>query len=109
MPGDARLVGAIRDLVAHAAGYVQLGADATAGLTGQVERAAADAVALVVRDAPIELQFTGEADALRVVITCAASAAAPPASRVNGSITVDWRTEGPRHVCHIRQQLPASS
>jgi hypothetical protein len=45
MPGDARLIGAVRQLATQAAGYAQLTPDAAEGLAGHVERATQAAIA----------------------------------------------------------------
>ena len=109
MPGDLRLVGAVRQLAAQAAGYAQLPADASAALAGHVERAAEAAVeALGTRHAPIELRFSGDETALNVHIACEASQApAPSQAAHDNGVTVDWTSHGSRHLCHIRHRSPA--
>jgi hypothetical protein len=109
MPGDARFVGAVRQLAAHAAGYAQLTAEAGAVLAGHVERAAEAAVEVCqTRHAPIELRFSGDDTAINVHIVCDAGhgSTAPRSSRGEG-VTVEWTTNGSRHRCHIRQRSPA--
>jgi hypothetical protein len=109
MPGDRRLVGAVRQLAAHAAGYAQLTAEAGAALAGHVERAAEAAVeASRTKPGPIELRFSGDDTAINVHIVCEAAHApkAPPSSRGEG-VSVEWTMNGSRHVCHIRHRSPA--
>jgi hypothetical protein len=107
IPGDSRLVGAIRQLAAHAAGYAQLTSDDSERLAGHVERATESAIAATtVQSALIEYRFTADADALLVVFACDVSPSAlPPSSTTNGRVTVEWVAEGTRHVCQIRQPL----
>lgn len=109
MPGDARLAGAIRQLAAHAAGYAQLAPEAKQHLAGHVASATEAAIAAAMADhAPIEFRFSGGEDEIEVVISCPADPSAPPPpSMVNGQVSVQWSAAGTRHVCHIRQQLPA--
>ena len=109
LPGDARLVDAVRGLTAHAAGYASLGDSAREGLAGQVA-AATEAAMAAARgpDSPIGLRFTGDDEAITVVISCEAAASAPrPASTSSSDATVDWETQGSRHVCHIRHRISA--
>ena len=109
MPGDPRLVGAIRQLTAHAAGYAQLSAEAGATLAGHVERAAETAVEVSRNpQAPIELRFSGDEGAIHVHIACeAAPASGAPSSSHSEGVSVNWSTNGSRHVCHIRHRSPA--
>lgn len=109
MPGDSRLVGAIRQLAAHAAGYAQLSTDASEDLALQVERATEAAIAATqVQDAPIEFRFSGDDTAVKVLISCeAAESADPPDPISNNGVSVDWTADGSRHTCHIRQRIPA--
>jgi hypothetical protein len=109
MPGDVRLVGAIRQLTAHAAGYAQLSAEAGAALTGHVGRAAEAAVkACLNSHASIELRFSADAGVINVHIACdAAETSSPPRSTKDGDVTVDWSKNGSRHLCHIRQRSPS--
>jgi hypothetical protein len=73
MPGDSRLVGAVRDLAAHAAGYAQLSAEAAQALAAQVARAAEAAIAATnSHDAPIDFRFAGGAVAITVTISYSA-------------------------------------
>jgi hypothetical protein len=68
MPGDARLVGAVRDLTTHAAGYAQLPAESAQALVAQVASATEAAIAATDSSAvPIDLRFT--ADAARITVT----------------------------------------
>jgi hypothetical protein len=108
MPGDVRLVGAVRQLTAHAAGYAQLSPEAGAALTDHVERAAEAAVeACLTRHAPIELRFSAEDGVINVHIACdAAQTSSPPRSTREKGVTVDWSKNGSRHLCHIQQRSP---
>jgi hypothetical protein len=108
LPGDARLVDAVRGLTAHAAGYALLGDAAREGLAGQVAAATETAIAAARGpDAPIDVRFTGDDHAITVVISCEAQPSAPPptSSTTTPEVTVDWETEGSRHVCHIRRRI----
>lgn len=107
MPGDTRLVAAIRQLTAHAAGYAQLSADDSEELADHVERATQTAIAAAkMPPAPIEYRFTADRETLVVVFSCVVAPSAPPPADVNsGDVTVDWAAEGARHVCRIRQRL----
>ena len=107
LPGDARLVDAVRALTAHAAGYAQLDDGARDGLAGQVAAATQAAiVAMPGPGTPVKLRFTGDDRALTVVISCEATASVPrPAPISANGVTMDWVTEGSRHVCHIRHPL----
>ncbi|HUE85343.1 MAG TPA: hypothetical protein VMO26_04630 [Vicinamibacterales bacterium] len=109
LPGDTRLVGAVKGLSAHAAGYAQLEDSAREGFAGQVAAATEAAMAAAPgASAPIDLRFTGDEEALTVVISCEAGASRPrPRSATADDVTVDWATEGSRHVCHIRQPISA--
>jgi hypothetical protein len=70
MPGDARLVGIIRDLTSQAGTYAMLDGEATGTFTQQVADATESAIAETgVRDVPIEFRFFRSSDLLRVTIT----------------------------------------
>ena len=89
MPGDARLVGAIRGLAAHAAGYVHLSPDAAAGLAEEVARATEVAISATnSHDAPIDFRFASDGDSVTVTISCAAE-------------------DGSRHTSEVRQPISA--
>ena len=107
MPGDSRLVGAIRQLTAHAAGYAQLPPHAGQKFAEYVERATEVAIsASKVQSALIQYRFTADPEEIIVVFACDVAATAPrPASTSNGAVTVDWTSDGSRHVCRIRQRL----
>ena len=109
IPGDPRLVGVARQLAAQAAGYAQLTAEAGGTLAGHVERATEAAVDVAdARQAPIELRFFGEQGTVNVQIACDAThGSGPPRSSQEEGVTVEWSTNGSRHVCHIRQRVPA--
>ncbi len=107
LPGDARLIGAIRQLAAHAADYARLTTDACDRLASEVERAAAVAISSTqVSDAAIEVRFSGDHSAVNVVISCDAPTTAPHSTSDNG-VSVNWTADGSRHTCHIRQGIPA--
>jgi hypothetical protein len=107
MPGDRRLVRAIRQLTAHAAGYAQLPAPAGERLAGHVERATEVAIAsAMITRALIEYRFTAVPGSIVVVFSCdAPGASAPPGSVASDGLTVDWSIDGSRHVCRISQTL----
>jgi hypothetical protein len=110
IPGDSRLLGAVRLLTTQAAGYAQLSPEAGRDLADEVERAADAAMtATQAQDAPIEFQFAGDAKAVTVRISCdaARSTAPPPSAPSDAGISVEWTTSGERRVCHIRQPIPA--
>ena len=109
MPGDSRLVAAIRQLTTHAAGYAQLAASDSEQLAQQVEHATETAIAASkAQTALIEFRFTADTEALVVVFACDVAAAAPrPASTHAGTVTVDWTADGSRHICRIRQRITA--
>jgi hypothetical protein len=67
VPGDARLVGVVRDLCAHAVGYARLPEAAGAALCERVAAAAADSVATNPH-AACALEFTCADGELRVSI-----------------------------------------
>jgi hypothetical protein len=109
LPGDSRLVDAVRGLTVHAAGYALLADSAREGLASQVA-AETEAAMTAARgpNAPIDLRFTRDDEAITVVISCEAGASTPrPASDAAGNATVEWVTEGSRHVCHIRHPISA--
>lgn len=109
LPGDARLVEAVKGLTVHAAGYAQLGESAREGLAGQVAAATEAAMAATPNGgAPIDLRFTADAEALTVVLSVHVRAAAPqPASTSTGDLSVEWVIDGSRHICHIRHRMSA--
>jgi hypothetical protein len=107
MPGDPRLIGAIRQLATHAAEYAQMPAEAREGLATSVERATEAAIRSTgVHDAVIEFEFSGGRDAVKVEISCEAAPAAtiPKSTSVKG-VSIDWQTEGSRQTCQIRHAL----
>ena len=108
IPGDSRLLGAIRQLTSHAAGYAQLTPQAGERLAGHVERATEAVIAASnLQSALIEFRFSGDGDALLVVFSSDVAPATHFGSVSTGDVTVDWTTEGSRHVCRIRQRLSA--
>jgi hypothetical protein len=111
MPGDARLVGAVRDLTAHAAKYAKLTEAAAAELADQVAGAAAISIeAIRVKDAPIELQFARDGERLEVMIACDVDGSnTPPASSSAHGVTVAWSRRGGRQTCLIAQRVSAEA
>jgi hypothetical protein len=109
LPGDARLVAAVRQLAMQAAGYAQLSSAIAERLAGYVEQATHEAIAATrVHTAPIDLRFSGDGSAVAIQISCqAAPAARPPESITNDRLTVDWKIAGDRQTCQIRQPIPA--
>lgn len=72
VPGDNRLVGAVRDLSAHAATYAKLSGDMRESFATRVADAMQSAIdATGIQDAPIEFRFARTADALRVTLSWA--------------------------------------
>lgn len=109
MPGDSRLVGAVRLLAAHAATYAQLSPDAREGLASAVERETEAAIASTrTQNAPIEFRFSGDEETVTIEIACeAAPSAQPPRSSSGSGVSVAWKADGSRHTCHIRQRTAA--
>jgi hypothetical protein len=106
MPGDSRLVSAIRQLTAHAAGYARLAPEAGDAFAAHVERATEQAItASKAQTALIEYRFTADADAIVVVFSCDVGPTSHPPSSSAGAVSVEWATEGMRHVCRIRREL----
>ena len=109
MPGDVRLLGAVRQLAAHAAGYAQLTAEAGQGFARLVERATEAAMAvLTAPQSAISLRFAGSGRAIDVLISCDAMSTPTTHHPVSpGGVSVQWQSDGSRQTCHIRQPLPA--
>ncbi|MGQ0737118.1 MAG: hypothetical protein ACT4QD_26160 [Acidobacteriota bacterium] len=108
MPGDQRLVGAVRQLAVQAASYAQLPAVDREQLAGHVERATEAAVASTSEAHQIDVEFSGDEQALQVLIACPAVSVAPPSSSgATDGVTVNWTSDGTRHVCEIRRRLPS--
>jgi hypothetical protein len=106
MPGDSRLIGAVRQLTEHAADYAKLTPDAGAALAGHVQRATEQAIsAAKTPSALIEYRFSADADAIMVAFWTDAAAPSPRPSFTADDVTVDWTMEGSRHICRIRRQL----
>lgn len=109
LPGDTRLVGAARDLAAHAAKYAQLAEPIGTRLAAEVARAAESSIAATgSTDAPIEVRLTGDGQRLEVQIACEVKATSrmPPSSSSSG-LSVDWSRAGSRQVCRIAHPLPS--
>ena len=105
MPGDSRLVGAIRGLTAHAAGYVHLAREIADGLADEVARATEAAIASTdTQSAPIDVRFAGNDAAVLITISCPARGSTPISSSADG-VSVEWTSDGRRHTCQIRQPL----
>jgi hypothetical protein len=106
LPGDARLVGAVRDLTAHAATYARLEPSAADGLADQVLAATEAAVrASGAQDAPLDFHFVREGGTLTISIgvDAAVPAAWPPSARED--MAVDSARQGTRDTCLITQRL----
>lgn len=103
MPGDTRLVGAVRDLAVHAAKYAQLPEAAGSALAEHVAQAAATSIeATDVQDAPVEVRFTGDVHRLEVLIASDIVSQRPvPESGAAPGVTIDWSRVGIRQVCLI--------
>lgn len=69
MPGDPRLVSIIRELTTQAATYAKLETGDTSALAQRVTDAAEAAMATGIHNAPLEVRFVRNADAIRVTIT----------------------------------------
>jgi len=108
LPGDSRFLGAVRQLATQTADYAQLPPETGAELAGEVERAASTAMAAEVAGAPIEIVFSGTDKAVTVTLSCASTVATPgPRASSPEGISVEWTNNRGRHVCHIRQRIPA--
>ncbi|MDP1571481.1 MAG: hypothetical protein Q8L86_15920 [Vicinamibacterales bacterium] len=106
MPGDVRLVGAVRDLAAHAAAYAKLEARVADGLARQVAAATEAAiVASGAQDAPVDVRFVREAGTLTVSIGLDADAAAAWPPSAEAGLTVEASRAGTRETCRITQRL----
>ncbi len=107
MPGDARLVGAVRDLTAQAASYARLSSEIGQLLAQHV----VDATQTVIEgthsnDAPVEFRFDRNGAAIRITISSeAAPDAARPSSTSSGGLSIRWSREGSRQICEIQQHL----
>ena len=70
VPGDDRLVGAVRDLSVHAGTYAQLSGDVTESFATRVAEAMQSAIdATGIHDAPIEFRFDRTASSFRVTLS----------------------------------------
>jgi hypothetical protein len=106
IPGDPRLVGAVKLLAVQAANYAQLGPDVAATLGRVVEREAGAAIATGCDgQAPIDLRFSRDERTITVEISCQAppSAAPPRSSSSADGVSVAWNADGSRHTCRIRR------
>ena len=108
LPGDARFLGTVRQLATQTADYAQLSPETGVELAAEVGRAADTAMAIEAAGAPIEIVFAGTDTAVTVTLSCASVAAAPGARTLSpDGISVEWTSDRGRHVCHIRQRIPA--
>lgn len=88
MPGDSRLVGAIRDLTTLAGTYAKLPSHEAGAFVERVAAATASAIAETgVQDAPVEFRFFRSAHVLRV--------------------TISWRTNGAEQRREVEQKTSA--
>jgi hypothetical protein len=103
IPGDERLVGAVRELTMHAAKYAQLSDRDTRTLVDDVmSAAAASASAAGGADNAVEFKFLRTADRLDVAIEWEGRApAAPHVPRTTGSTSTQWTHDGRRQRCLI--------
>jgi hypothetical protein len=86
LPGDNRLVGAVRDLTAHAATYAKLPSAVSESFAQKVADEMQSAIAATgIQDAPIEFRFNGTTDAILV--------------------TLSWSRNGSPETREIRQHL----
>jgi hypothetical protein len=111
MPGDARLVTAVRELTAYAAKYARLGEPAGSELADQVARVAEASIAVTGgKDRPIEFQFARDEDRLEVRIAFDVDGAGSPATtKTADGVSVQWSREDGRHVCLIGRRASARS
>ena len=86
LPGDNRLVGAVRDLTAHAATYAKLSSDVGQSFANKVADEMQSAIDTTgIQDAPLEFRFNASADTLLV--------------------TLSWSQNGSRKTREVRQHL----
>ena len=100
------MLGAVRDLASHVATYAGGQALASA-VADEVVTAAEAAIAASRGDgSPVDVRFVRTVDCLEVFVSggAATTLAAAPLSRGHG-LSVDWRQDGGRPVCHIRQAM----
>jgi hypothetical protein len=109
LPGDQRLIGAVRLLAAQAAGYAQLTADASEILAAHVARATETAVtAGGDARATIRVRFSGDQATVHVVISCATRSSTPlPTSTSSDGLRVEWTADGNQRTCNIRHRVPS--
>lgn len=107
MPGDTRLVGAVRELASQAATYAKLSAAAGRSFADRVVDCTERAIEATHRqDAPLEFRFDGDAEGVNVTISAEANASsAPPGPSTTGDLTVKWSRDGSRQTCTIRHRL----
>jgi hypothetical protein len=86
LPGDNRLVGAVRDLTAHAATYAKLSSDVGQSFANKVADEMQSAIDTTgIQNAPIEFRFNGSGGTLLVTLT--------------------WSRNGSRETREVRQHL----
>ena len=70
LPGDNRLVGAVRDLTAHAATYARLSNDVCQAFASKVANEMQSAIDTTgIQDAPLEFRFDRSGDTLLVTLS----------------------------------------
>lgn len=100
------MLGAVRDLAAQVASYAG-GQALAAAVADEVVTAAEAAIAASRGDgSPIDVRFVRSDECLEVFVSGGTdpTLAAAPLSRGHG-LSVDWRHDGGRPVCHIRQVM----
>jgi hypothetical protein len=107
IPGDERLVGAVRDLTMHAAKYAQLSDDDVRTLVDDVLSAAAvSAPAAGSVNGMVVFRFDRTADRLDVTIEWEGRTPTPPlGSRSSGSTSIQWTHDGRRQRCLISHRV----
>ncbi len=103
IPGDERLVGAVRDVTMHAAKYAQLSHRDIRTLVDDVLAATAvSASAAGGANGMVEFRFERTADRLDVAIEWEGRAPSTPrGSRASGSTSTHWTHDGRRQRCLI--------
>jgi hypothetical protein len=104
MPGDPRLVDAVRDLAVHAAAYMKLASPAAEALAAHVAAATRAAVEATPAGS-VDVRFTRRVGTFTVSIGLdTAQTAAWPQSA--GQLIVETSREGGRETCRISQAMP---
>jgi hypothetical protein len=108
MPGDERLIPAVRDLAAHACAYAGLAEAASASLTSQVTATTSAAMAAARgRNGDVQFRFTRENDTLTVAVglDSPGQASWPPTVEGAEGLTVRTEREGGRETCLVIQRV----